>query len=87
MNTHDVRFVWLKVQSDMEWNSHWNILAYRDYFWTAKWDFPEKEGKGQQEGTNLNLKDGEEGGDAHEYCQLGELYGLLGKQNISSTDY
>ena len=45
---HDVRFVWLKVQSDTEWNSHWNIPMYQDYFWTAKRDFPEKEGKGQQ---------------------------------------
>ena len=22
MNTHDVRFVWLKVQSETEWNPH-----------------------------------------------------------------
>ena len=32
MNTHDVRFVWLKVQSDTEWNSHsWSrrdVTAY-----------------------------------------------------------
>ena len=35
MNTHDVRFVWLKVQSDTEWNSHGNIPTYGDYFWTA----------------------------------------------------
>ena len=55
MNTQDVRFVWLKVQSDTELNSHWNIPTYRDYFWTAQRDFPEKQGKGQQWGTNLNL--------------------------------
>ena len=57
MNTHDVRFVWLKVQSDTEWNSHGNILVYGDYFWTASQYFPEKQGKGQQRGINPNLKE------------------------------
>ena len=55
MNTHDVRFVWLKVQSNTEWNSHGNIPTYGDYFWTAYRYFPEKQGKGQQRGKNSNL--------------------------------
>ena len=32
MNTHHVRFVWLNVQLDTEWNSHGNIPTYGDYF-------------------------------------------------------
>ena len=55
MNSHDMRFVLLKVQSETEWNSHGNIPTYRDYFWTALWYFPEKQGKGQQWATNPNL--------------------------------
>ena len=31
MNSHDVRFVRLKVQSDMEQNSCWNIMTYMMY--------------------------------------------------------
>ena len=56
MNTHDVRFVWLKVQSDTRIEIHMEISRRIGFiFGRHSGSFAEKQGKCQQRGTNLNL--------------------------------
>ena len=56
MSTHDVRFVWLKVQSETEWNSHGNIQTYIGIIFGQHIGIvPRSSEKGQQRNTNLDL--------------------------------
>ena len=58
MNTHDVRFVLLKVQSETEWNNHMEISRRIGIiFVDGIAVFSREAGKGQQCATNPNLLD------------------------------
>ena len=57
MNTHDVRFVWLKVQSDTEWNFIEIFRRTKIIFGRHSQIFPRSREKvnNRVPGTNLNL--------------------------------
>ena len=56
MNTHNVRFVWLKCNQTRN-KMHKEIIIRHILIIFGRYSgiFPEKQGKGQQRGTNLNL--------------------------------